>query len=163
MNMPSINLQWCYCPPLSRKRGDIKSHSSVRPSVPLSVCLSVTKTLTLAITFALLQIEPWYLACVFLWQDFSDGTMSWPWRWPLTYFKVKFVAERGTTILWICLFTFTFMSKFARMAILRYFESGIQLLACCIIIVLGIISLIKDFFNCLIQNSLLIWKCTIYH
>ena len=30
-----------YCPPLSRKRGDIKSHSSVRPSVLLSVCLSV--------------------------------------------------------------------------------------------------------------------------
>ena len=29
--------------------------------------------------------------------------MSWPWRWPLTYFEVKFVAERGTTILWICL------------------------------------------------------------
>ena len=27
--------------------------------------------------------------------------MSWP--WPLTYFKVNFVAERGTTILWICL------------------------------------------------------------
>ena len=30
-----------YCPPLSRKHGDIKSHSSVRPSVCLSVCLSV--------------------------------------------------------------------------------------------------------------------------
>ena len=29
------------CPPLSRKRGDIKSHSSVRPSLCLSVCLSV--------------------------------------------------------------------------------------------------------------------------
>ena len=49
------------CPPLSRKRWDIKSHSSVRHSVPLSV----TKTLTLAITFALLQVELWYLACVF--------------------------------------------------------------------------------------------------
>ena len=34
---------------------------SVCPSVPLSV----TKTLTLAITFALLQVELWYLACVF--------------------------------------------------------------------------------------------------
>ena len=33
--------------------GDIKSHSSVR----LSVCPSVTKTLTLAITFALLQVQ----------------------------------------------------------------------------------------------------------
>ena len=49
------------CPPLSRKRGDIKSHSSVC----LSVCPSVTKTLTLAITFALLQVELWYLTCVF--------------------------------------------------------------------------------------------------
>ena len=38
-----------------------------------------------------------------LWQGLSDGTMSWPWSWPLTYFKVKFVAERATTILWICL------------------------------------------------------------
>ena len=54
-----------YCPPLLRKRGDIKSHSSVCPSLCLSVRLSVTKTLTLAITFALLQVEPWYLACVF--------------------------------------------------------------------------------------------------
>ena len=62
-----------YCPPLSRKRGDIKSHSSVRPSVCLSVCPSVTKTLTLAITFALLQIELWYLACVFL--------VTRPFRW----------------------------------------------------------------------------------
>ena len=50
-----------YCPPpLSRKRGDIKSHSSVC----LSVRLSVTKTLTMAITFALLQVDLWYLACV---------------------------------------------------------------------------------------------------
>ena len=46
-----------YCRPLARKRGDIKSHSSVHPSV--------TKTLTLAITFALVQVELWYLACVF--------------------------------------------------------------------------------------------------
>ena len=30
--------------------------------------------------------------------------MSWPWPWPLTFFKVKVVAERGTTILRICLF-----------------------------------------------------------
>ena len=34
---------------------------------------SVTKTLTLAITFALLQIELWYLACVFL--------VTRPFRW----------------------------------------------------------------------------------
>ena len=38
--------------------------------------------------------------------------MSWPWRWPLTYFKVKFVAERGTTILWICLLFFLYPSLF---------------------------------------------------
>ena len=63
----------CFCPPLSRKRGDIKSHLSVCPSVPLSVRLSVTKTLTLAITFALLQVEPWYLACVFF--------VTRPFRW----------------------------------------------------------------------------------
>ena len=42
-----------------------KSHSSVR--------LSVTKTLTLAITFALLQIELCYLACVFF--------VTRPFRW----------------------------------------------------------------------------------
>ena len=58
-----------FCPPLSRKRGDIKSHLSVCPSV----CPSVTKTLTLAITFALLQIELWYLVCVFL--------VTRPFRW----------------------------------------------------------------------------------
>ena len=55
-----------YCPPLSRKRGDIKSHSSVSQSVRQSVSPSVTKFLTLAITFALLQVELWYLACVLL-------------------------------------------------------------------------------------------------
>ena len=33
-------LYYC-CPPLLRKRGDIKSHSSVRPSLCLSVCPSV--------------------------------------------------------------------------------------------------------------------------
>ena len=38
-----------------------------------SVCPSVTKTLTLAITFALLQIEIWYLACVFI--------VTRPFRW----------------------------------------------------------------------------------
>ena len=58
-----------FCPPLSRKRGDIKSHSSIRPSVRLSV----TKTLTLAITFALLQVELSYLACVFF--------VTRPFRW----------------------------------------------------------------------------------
>ena len=60
---------FAYCPPLSRKRGDIKSHLSVRPSL----CLSVTKTLTLAMTFALLKVELWYLACVFF--------VTRPFRW----------------------------------------------------------------------------------
>ena len=54
-----------YCPPLSRKRGDIKSHSSV----PLSVCHKKT----LAITFALLQVQLWYLPCVFV--------VTRPFRW----------------------------------------------------------------------------------
>ena len=107
-----------FCPPLSRKHGDIKSHSSACLSIPLSVrpsvCPSVTKTLTLAITFALLQVELWYLACVifvtrpFRWYHVVTLTVTfdlldlWP-TWPLTYFKVKFVAKRGTTILCICL------------------------------------------------------------
>ena len=38
----------------------------IHPSVCLSVHVSVTKTLTLAITFALWQVELWYLACVFV-------------------------------------------------------------------------------------------------
>ena len=82
-----------FCPPLSRKLlGNIKSHSSVRPSLRPSLCLSVTKTLTLAITFALLQVELWYLACAFF---VTRPFRWWHWPWPLTYFKVKFVAERG--------------------------------------------------------------------
>ena len=39
------------------KAGDIKTHSSVCLSVPLSVRLSVTKTLTWLISSALLKIE----------------------------------------------------------------------------------------------------------
>ena len=42
-------------------------------SVCLSVRLSVTKTLSLAITFALLHVELWYLACVFF--------VTRPFRW----------------------------------------------------------------------------------
>ena len=55
-----------FCPPLSRKRGDIKSHSSVRPSLPPSVRLSVTKTLTWLISFEVLMIEHWYLTCMII-------------------------------------------------------------------------------------------------
>ena len=39
------------CPPLSQKRGDIKSHSSVCLSVCLSLCLSVTKNFNLGNSF----------------------------------------------------------------------------------------------------------------
>ena len=42
------------------------------------------------------SFDIWHMCS--LWQDLSYGTMSWSWQWPLTYFKVKFVAERGTTI-----------------------------------------------------------------
>ena len=50
-------------------RESVGTLNLIRPSV----CLSVTKTLTLAITFALLQIELSYLACVFL--------VTRPFRW----------------------------------------------------------------------------------
>ena len=60
------NTSASYCPPLSRKRGDIKSHSSVCLSVPLSVPLSVTKTLTWLISSEVLKVEHWYLACMIL-------------------------------------------------------------------------------------------------
>ena len=51
-----------YCPLLSRKPGDIKFHSSV----PLSVCLSVTKTLNWLISSEVLMIEHLYLACMLI-------------------------------------------------------------------------------------------------
>ena len=55
----------------------------------------------------------------------------------------------------VILLAFTVM-MFARIAILQYFENGIQLLACFIFILQGIISLFKDYFNCPIQNAALI-------
>ena len=57
-----VHILWIIVSRFRESAGDIKSHSSVC----LSVRLSVTKTLTLAITFALLQVELWYLACVFI-------------------------------------------------------------------------------------------------
>ena len=48
------------------------------------------------------------------------------------------------------------MTFFARMKILQYFENGVQFLPCCIIIVRGIISLFKDYFDSSIQNSVTI-------
>ena len=50
-----------FCPPPFAKAGDIKNHSSICPSVCLSV--SVTKTLTWLISSDVLMIEHWYLAC----------------------------------------------------------------------------------------------------
>ena len=74
----------------------------IHPSVCLSHCPSVChKNFNLGHNF-----DTWHVC--FLWLDLSSGTMSWPWRWPLTYFKVKFVAVRGTTILWICLWKLSF-------------------------------------------------------
>ena len=57
----------------ARFRESVGTLNLIRPSLCLSVCPSVTKTLTLAITFALLQIELWYMACVFL--------VTRPFRW----------------------------------------------------------------------------------
>ena len=58
------------CPPLSRKRGDIKSHSSVclsvSQSVSPSVRLYVTKTLTFTITFEPLKVGLSFFTCTFL-------------------------------------------------------------------------------------------------
>ena len=54
-------------PRLPRKRETLKL---IRPSVSLSVCLSVspsvTKTLTWLISSEVLMIEHWYLACMIL-------------------------------------------------------------------------------------------------
>ena len=54
------------CPPPFAKAGDIKTHSSVCLSVRLSVCPSVTKTLTWLISSEVLMIEQWYLVCMIL-------------------------------------------------------------------------------------------------
>ena len=85
-------------PPFA-KAGDIKTHSSVHPSVCLSVCLSVTKTLTWFISSEILMMEHWYLACMIL----VTSPFNLHHALTLTYFKVKVVAGRGTTILRICL------------------------------------------------------------
>ena len=81
-------------PPFA-KAGDIKTHSSVRPSVRLSV----TKTLTWLISSEVFMIEHWYLACMIL----VTSPFNWHHVVTLNYFKVKVVAGRGTTILRISL------------------------------------------------------------
>ena len=64
-------------------------------------------------------------------------------------------------LLTLMLFACTVIT-FARIAIVQYFEKGIQLLACCIFIVWGIILLIRIFSTVKIQNSALIWKHSIF-
>ena len=87
-----------FVPRLSQKWGTLKL---IRLSVCPSVRLSVTKTLTWLISSEVLMIQHWYLAGMifvtspFIWHHAMTLT--------LTYFKVKVVAGRGTTILWICL------------------------------------------------------------
>ena len=48
------------------KAGDIKTNSSICPSLCLSIRLSVTKTLTWLISSEVLKIEHWCLACMVL-------------------------------------------------------------------------------------------------
>ena len=83
---------------VARFRESAGTLNLIRPSV----CLS--QNFNLGHNFFTISGRALILGMCSLWQDLSDGTISWPWRWPLIYFKVKFVAERGTTILWICLF-----------------------------------------------------------
>ena len=80
------------CPPPFAKAGDIKTHLSVR--------LSVTKAWTWLISSEVL-IEHWYLACMIL--VTSPFNLHHAMTLTLTYFKVKVVAGRGTTIFQICL------------------------------------------------------------
>ena len=94
-----------FCPPLSRKRGDIKSHSSVRPSLPPSVRLSVTKTLTWLISFEVLMIEHWYLTCMII----VTSPFYWYHAVTLTFdlSQGQIWCRAGTTILRIFIFTYT--------------------------------------------------------
>ena len=84
-----MNIVVFIVPRLSRKRGKLKL-----------ICPSVChKILNLAHIFWNINDT---LALIFgmhdpsMWQVISIGTMRWP--WPFTYFKVKYVALRGTTI-----------------------------------------------------------------
>ena len=63
----NVNVSWIYY--CHRFRESVGTLNLIHPSV----CPSVTKILTLAITFALLHIELWYLTCVFL--------VTRPFRW----------------------------------------------------------------------------------
>ena len=57
-------ITWSFVVP--RFRESVGALILIRLSLCPSVCPSVTNTLSLAITFALLQIELWFLACLFL-------------------------------------------------------------------------------------------------
>ena len=103
----SINVFFIFVPHFRESVGTL---NLIGPSVCLSVPLSVRpshKNFNLAHIFwsindrALIFSMPWSL-----WLALSIDTMPWP--WPLTYFKVKVVAVRGTTILRICLWVLTF-------------------------------------------------------
>ena len=65
------------CPPPFVKAGDFKTHSSVC----LSLCLSVTKTLTWLISSEVLMIEHWYLTCMIL----VIGPFNWHHAVTLTF------------------------------------------------------------------------------
>ena len=70
------------------KARDIKSHSSVCPSV----CLSVTKTLSWLISSVVLKIEYWYLACMIL----VTRLFHWHhWPWPLTFSRSNLLPRGG--------------------------------------------------------------------
>ena len=84
-------LPYVYGPPPFAKAGTLKLFHP-------SVCLP-QKTLTWLISSEVLMIEHWYWHAWSLWQVLSIGTMWWPWPWLFTYFKVKFVAGLGITIL----------------------------------------------------------------
>ena len=101
--MITVTFPYVYCPRFSRKLVTLKL---IRLSVRLSVFPSVTNTLTWLISSEVLMIDHWYLACFILVTSPSICNMRWPLPWPLTYFKVKFVSGRGTTILRVCLYSF---------------------------------------------------------
>ena len=92
-----------FCPPPFTKAGDIKTHMlpSVLLSVRPSVRLSVTKTLTLLISSAVLMIEHWYLACIIL----VTSPFNWHHAVTLTFDlpQCQSCCRAGTTILRICL------------------------------------------------------------
>ena len=91
LNSRLVLLRCLLYPPFA-KAWDIKTHSSV--CLPFSP--PVTNTLTFLISSEVLMIDHWYLAFMIIVTCPFNDTMPWP--WPLTYFKVKYVAGRGPHI-----------------------------------------------------------------